>query len=96
MFGDQMRAAARRSQLEARLEAEGLEFLLEDLPDRSHSGSVVRAAVDVDDPLEERERFSVVSIDGPGDRSLRNREGLRGCGGGEDCGENCGGDERSH
>ena len=64
MIGDQVaRALERRAVDPSRLEAKLLELGGEELADLPHAGEVLRAAVDVDRALEERERLGPVSID---------------------------------
>ena len=68
-LGDEMAGAIERCSVNpARREAERVELPAKDVADRAHAGEVHRAAIDVDDALEQRERLRVASIDGGGER----------------------------
>jgi hypothetical protein len=64
MIGDEMSAAFDLVLIHPlRLESESVELGAKDRPHLPHTRKVVRAAVDVDDALEQRETFIVVSVD---------------------------------
>ena len=68
------------------VEAESGELFLERAPHLPHAGGVHRPAVDVDDALEERDRFLGMLVDVTGDRLFRRGQALRGRGPGRDDG----------
>ena len=71
MVGDQVPGALeRRAVHPRRLEAERVELLAEEIADGAHAGEVVRAAVDVDGLLEQRERVGVARVDRRDDRAF--------------------------
>ena len=64
MLGDQVAGAMERRAVDpASREAERVELRPEHVADLTHAGEVHRAAVDVHDALEQRERFGVVRVD---------------------------------
>ena len=64
MLADEVPGALERCAVHpACLESEGVQLLPKDLPDLLHAGMILGAAVDVDDPLEQRQRFVVVRVD---------------------------------
>ena len=63
-------ALERRTVDPSRGEAEGIELGAEHVADAAHAREVHRAAVDVDDALEQRQRARVVRVDVTNDRTL--------------------------
>ena len=62
--GDEMPGALPRRAVDPpRREAERVELRAKDVADLAHAREVLRAAVDVDDALEQRERLGVVRVD---------------------------------
>ena len=77
---DQVPGALERGAVDPpRLEAERVELLQEDLADLLHALEVLRAAVDVDDALEQRQRLRVVLVDEGGERLLFSRKAIGLC-----------------
>ena len=75
MARDQMTGALPRAAVDPLgLETEGRELRLEHAADAAHAFEVHRAAVDVDDALEQRDRFVGVGVDIRRGRTLRGRE----------------------
>ncbi len=79
MFGDEMAGAAKRCAVDPpRLKPERVELRAQYVGDLPDAGEVHRAAVDVDDALEQRECIGVVSIHRGNDRALCLRKRWRG------------------
>ena len=65
MVRDEMPGALERRAVDPRgLEAERVELLAEEVADGAHAREIVRAAVDVDGLLEQRQRVGVAGVDG--------------------------------
>ena len=75
MVGDQVPGALEAAAVDPRrLEPERVELLAEQIPDGAHAREVVRAAVDVDGLLEQRERVGVARVHRGHDRALGRRQ----------------------
>ena len=68
------RAMERRAVHPLRPESDRLELGAEDPPDLADAGEILSAAVDVDDPLEQRERLIVMSVHVRDDGAFLRRE----------------------
>jgi len=80
MLGDEMAGAPeRRAIFPAHLEAERLEARPQDVGDPAHAGEIHRAAVDVDDLFEQRDRALLLRLDPLDERALGGRR-RRKCG----------------
>src|SRR5579884_373777 len=76
MLGDQVARAMKRAAVDpTRLEAEGIELGPKHVTHATHAGQIQRAAVDVDDLLEQRELLRGMGVDGPRDRLFVGGEG---------------------
>src|SRR5262249_17830987 len=71
MLGDEMPGPLEGLPVDpGRLEPECVELRAKDVADLPHSCEIHRAAVDVDEALQQRERFGIVFVDGSGDAAF--------------------------